>query len=113
MSDEKRISIADIAREAGASTDVAREILNEVPGRQHAKDVQDRVFKAARKLGYDLRKLKIGKRMDVRRETYEEILKCALEHPAWGRTEIVGDLERKLGLVKRVQRKTFPEEFGD
>ena len=106
-------SLNDVAKSCGVGVETVREILNEVPGKNHAKELQDQVFQTARKMGYDFRKLKIGKRMDLRGRVYEEVMKAVLEHPDWGRDEIVRFLEQGLGLVKRVQRKSFPEEFSD
>jgi hypothetical protein len=110
---KQAVSLSDVASATGVSAETVREILGEVPGKSHPKELQDRVFGAARRLGYDLKKLKIGKRMDQRGSVYEEVLKAVEEHPEWGREAIVQFLERGLDVVKRVQRKSFPEEFAE
>jgi hypothetical protein len=112
MADAKAATLNDVAREAGVDVEIAREILGEMPGKNHAKDLQDSVFGTARRLGYDLKKLKIGKRMDQRGSVYDEVLRAVREHPDWGRDEIIQFLERGLDVVKRVQRKSFPDEFS-
>ncbi|MCI0340885.1 MAG: hypothetical protein L0216_06980 [Planctomycetales bacterium] len=106
-------SLHEVAEGAGVDVEIARQILNEIPGQNHPKDLQDRVFGTARKLGYDLKKLKIGKRMDLGRQTLEEVLREIESHPEWGRGEILKRLAQRLDLVKRVQKKAFAEEFPD
>lgn len=110
---KQAVSLTDVASATGVDAEVVREILSEVPGKNHPKDLQDKVFGAARRLGYDLKKLKIGKRMDQRGSVYEEVLKAVQDHPDWSREDIIQFLERGLDVVKRVQRKSFPEEFAD
>ncbi|MHC5019314.1 MAG: helix-turn-helix domain-containing protein [Planctomycetota bacterium] len=114
MSEERsQATLADVAREAGVDESTARQILGEVAGHRHSKELQDKVFSTARKIGYDLKKLKIGKRMDLRGQVYEEVLKNVLSNPDWDRPDIIRFLESGLGLVKRVKHKSFPDEFKD
>ncbi|MCU0723507.1 MAG: hypothetical protein MUC63_07820 [Planctomycetes bacterium] len=101
----------DVAAHLGIDVETVRHILNETPGHSFDRELQDRVFKAARKLGYDLKKLKIGKRMDIRMKAIEDLILQIEKHPAWERREILDALRQSIGLVKRVQKKTFPEEF--
>ncbi len=101
----------DVADHIGMDLEIVRRILNETPGYNPDKAVQDKVFQAARKLGYDLRKLKIGKRMEVRKSTIEDLIQQVEKHPEWGREEILDLLKNSIGLVKRVQKKAFPQEF--
>ena len=114
MADETNsTTLTDVAREAGVDEETAREILSEVTNTKHTKDVQDKVFQTARRIGYDLKKLKIGKRIDQRGRVYEEVLKQVLSNPDWDRAGIIRFLEQGLGLVKRVKNKSFPHEFKD
>jgi hypothetical protein len=107
------ISIERIAQETGVKAALVRDILKEIPGLEVDRDVQDRVFKTARKLGYDFRKLKIGKRMQHRKELLDEVLGKVAANAGWGRPEIVKFLKECRALVDRVHRRVFREEFGD
>lgn len=107
------VSLRAVADEAGLKLDLVRDVLRELPGLACPKDTQDKIFKAARKLGYDLRKLKIGKRMQTRKETLEEVLGRILENTGWDRGEIVKYLRESLTLVERVHKRVFKEEFGE
>ena len=101
----------EVAAYLKVEIEVVRHILNETPGYNYAKELQDKVFGAARQLGYDLKKLKIGKRMDIRAKAIEDMIALVEKHPHWSRTEILNAMRESIGLVKRVQKKTFPEEF--
>lgn len=112
MAAKKRdVTLKQVADEAGMKLDQVRDILREAAAAPKA--TQDKVFNAARKLGYDLRKLKIGKRMQTRKETLEEVLGRIQEHSGWTRGEIVDYLKESLALVDRVHKRVFREEFGD
>ena len=112
MAAKKRdVSLRQVADEVGMKVELVRNILKEAT--TAPKETQDRVFKAARKLGYDLRKLKIGKRMQTRKETLEEVLVRVKKQPAWGRDEILAYLQDSLALMERVHKRVFKEEFGD
>ncbi|HXG63283.1 MAG TPA: hypothetical protein VNO22_18070 [Planctomycetota bacterium] len=111
--DKKRsVTLRQVAQELGLSEDLVRDVLREAPGISVPKADQDRIFKTARRMGYDFRKLKIGKRMQYRKETFEEVLERIQAHPRWGREEIVAYLRECLDLVDRVHRRVFREEFG-
>ena len=84
----------------------------EVAGPTVPRETADKIFRAARKLGYDLRKLKIGKRMQYRKETLEEVLGKIVENEPWSRPEIVKYLKESLALVDRVHKRVFHDEFG-
>ncbi|MHC5037632.1 MAG: hypothetical protein ACYTHM_09985 [Planctomycetota bacterium] len=101
----------EIADYLGMDLETVRHILNETPGLTFDKALLDKVFSAARKLGYDFRKLKIGKRMEVRKTTIEDIIRHVEKHPEWTREEILDHLRTSIGLVKRVQKKAFPQEY--
>jgi hypothetical protein len=105
------ITIKDVADEVGKPLELVRDVLNEAAGAKVPLAVQDRIFSAARALGYDLRKLKIGKRMRVRRDTIIEILDQCKSNSAWNRAEIITYLERNLQMLDRVRRQVFHNEF--
>ncbi len=58
-------------------------------------------------MGYDFKKLKIGKRMDLRKELIEEIVVSIEKHQDWDRNEILNHLRRQAGLMQRVHKKVF------
>lgn len=101
----------EVAAYLGIEVETVRHILNETPGYCYGKELQDKVFGAARQLGYDLKKLKIGKRMEIRVKAIEDMISLVEKHPSWSRGDILKGLRESIGLVKRVQKKTFPEEF--
>lgn len=114
MAEERNsTTLTDVAREAGVDEETARSILSEKTGTRFPKELQDKVFQTARRIGYDLKKLKIGKSMDQRGKIYEEVLKNVLSNADWDRADIIRFLEAGLGLVKRVKHKSFPDEFKD
>ena len=113
MPPKKRdITIRHIAQELGLEPSLVLDVLKEIPGLQVTREVADRIFKTARKLGYDFRKLRIGKRMQHRKETFDEVLEKIGENPGWSRAEIVRYLKESRGLVDRVHKRVFREEFG-
>ena len=109
---KKDITIRQIAQELGLAPGLVLDVLKEVPGVQATRETADRIFKTARKLGYDFRKLKIGKRMQHRKETFDEVLEKIGENPGWGRAEIVKYLKESRALVDRVHKRVFKDEFG-
>ncbi|OHB74438.1 MAG: hypothetical protein A2Z34_05135 [Planctomycetes bacterium RBG_16_59_8] len=109
----KGTDIAAIARETGIERAVVRSVLKEVAGVKVSRTTQDKIFRTARRLGYDFKKLKIGKRMVVVRETMEGLVLHIERHPAWGRDEILHHLRESVSLVNRVQKRAFTEEFDD
>ncbi len=106
-------SLKSIADAVKLDLAVVRDVLREKPGVNVTKKDADRIFAAARKLGYDLKKLKLGKRMQVRRETLDEVLTRIGENPDWTRAQIVKYLRDALGMVERVHKRVFKEEFGE
>ena len=114
MAGKKReTSVRDVADEVGLETELVRNVLKEVPGVQVTRTQADKIFQTARKLGYDFRKLKIGKRMQARRETLEEVLEKIAGNPGWSRGDVVKYLKESLALVERVHKRVFREEFGE
>jgi len=110
---KKSARIEDVAEAAGFEVELVKRVLKEVPGVAVPRESQDRIFKTARRLGYDFRKLRIGKRMQYRKETLDEILEKLAENPGWSRAEIVKYLRESRGLVDRVHKRVFREEFGE
>jgi transcriptional regulator with XRE-family HTH domain len=106
------ITIRQIALETGVDEAVVRDILREKPDLDASRETLDRVYKTARKLGYDFRKLKIGKRMQHRKELLDEILEKLAEKPAWSRADIEKFLKTTRELMDRVHNRVFREEFG-
>ena len=109
---KKEVTLRQLAQELGLSLEMVRNVLKELPG-SVSREVQDRIYKTARRLGYDFRKLKIGKRMQYRKETLDEVLEKVSENSAWGRSEILKYLKESRALVERVHRRVFREEYGD
>lgn len=106
------VTIQQVAQETGLEPSLVVNVLKETAPPGVSKAVQDRIFQTARRLGYDFRKLKIGKRMQYRKEALEEVLRKIAENPGWGRAEIVKYLKETLSLVERVHRRVFREEYG-
>lgn len=106
------VTLADIAKAANLNIDFVRNILTETPGIKTTKETMDLVFKTARKMKYDFRKLKIGKRMNIRKEVIEDIIKHLETHPKWKRKDILEYLKNASKLVERVHKRAFVEEFG-
>lgn len=109
---KRDITIRQIAQELGLEPSLVLEVLKEIPGVPATRETADKIFKTARKLGYDFRKLRIGKRMQHRKETFDEVLEKIAENPGWSRSEIVRWLKESRGLVDRVHKRVFREEFG-
>lgn len=110
---KKDVTIRQLAEVLGLESKFVKDVLREAPGVQVERGEADRIFQTARKLGYDFRKLKIGKRMQYRKETLDEILERIADNPKWGRAEIVKYLKESRGLVDRVHKRVFTEEFGE
>lgn len=106
-------TIQDIAKECGIDIEIVRRILTEDSTLRIKKENQDKIFQTARKMGYDFKKLKLGKRMDNRKETVDEILEKIVVNHEWDRVEIIKYLKSLTGLVDRVHKRAFPDEFGE
>jgi hypothetical protein len=109
---KKEVTLKQLAQEVGLSVDLVRSVLKELPG-SVTREVQDKIYKTARRMGYDFRKLKIGKRMQYRKEMLDEVLEKIGEHPHWSRGEILKYLKESRALVERVHKRVFREEFGE
>ena len=113
MARRKHATIHNLAKELGLDLKMVRDVLREAAPRDTTKDIQDRIFQTARKMGYDFQKLKIGKRIQHHKELLEEVLEQVGENPQWGRPEIVQHLKESLAFVNRVHTRVFRDEFGD
>ena len=109
---KKPVTLRQIANELGMGVETIRAVFKELPGVVLDRAELDRIYRTARKLGYDFRKLKIGKRMQYRKEMLDEVLEKIGEHSSWGRNEILKYLKESRALVDRVHKRVFREEFG-
>lgn len=105
------ITLTDVAKNLNLTVDRVRDILTEKTDIKVTKDDMDKVFQVARKMGYDFKKLKLGKRMNLRKEAIESILSTIEANPKWKRKEIVAYLKKSCEMVERVHKRTFTEEF--
>ena len=106
------VTLREIAATVKMDIEEVRRILSETPGLIVGRDVADKVFGTARKLGYDFRKLKIGKRMSARKEVFDEIQQQIESHPSWSRSDILKYVRGSSEMIDRVHKRTFREEFG-
>ena len=107
------VKLKEIAKVCGIGVDVVRNVLKESGAVRVSREIRDKIFQTARKLGYDFPKLKLGKQLDVRKSTAKEVLTKIESNKGWGRREIVDYLRTVTGMVDRVQKRAFPEEFGE
>jgi len=107
----KKVELKDVAESLKLDMGLVRDALSERPGINITKDEQDRIFQTARKMGYDLKKLKLGKRLNLRQEIIGEILSQIETNAKWKRKEIVEYLKRSAEMVDRVRKRTFIDEF--
>ena len=110
---KKEATLKQIAQALDLGLETVRNVLKEIPSVTVSREVQDKIYKTARKLGYDFRKLKIGKRMQCRKEMLDEVLEKLGEHPNWSRAEILKYLKESRALVDRVHKRVFRENFGE
>lgn len=109
---KKTASLQQVADAIGLSVDTVRSVLRESASVAVERGDQDKIFQTARKLGYDFRKLKIGKRLQNRKETLDEVLEKIGDHQDWSRADIVKYLKESLELLERVHKRVFREEYG-
>jgi len=110
---KKPVSLRQVAQEVGLGVETVRAVFKELPGVLLERPELDKIYRTARKLGYDFRKLKIGKRMQYRKEMLDEVLEKIGEHSEWTRADILKFLKECRALVDRVHKRVFREEFGD
>ncbi len=109
---KKVVTLRQVANEVGLGVEIIRAVFKELPGVVLDRTELDKIYHTARKLGYDFRKLKIGKRMPYRKEMLDEVLEKIGEHSEWSRTDILKFLKECRALVDRVHKRVFREEFG-
>jgi hypothetical protein len=109
---KKPVTLRQVANEVGMGVETIRAVFKELPGVILDRTDLDRIYRTARKLGYDFRKLKIGKRMQYRKEMLDEVLEKIGEHSDWSRSDILKYLKESRALVDRVHKRVFREEFG-
>jgi len=109
---KKPVTLRQIASEVGIGVETIRAVFKELPGVILDRSELDKIYKTARKLGYDFRKLKIGKRMQYRKEMLDEVLEKVGEHGQWDRADILKFLKECRALVDRVHKRVFRDEFG-
>lgn len=108
----KKVTLKDVANTLKLDIDIVRDVLSERPGIEVSKSQQDHIFQAARKMGYDLKKLKLGKRLNLRKDIIHELIAQIEANPKWKRKEIMTYLSRASEMVVRVRKRTFEDEFG-
>ncbi|MEW6027780.1 MAG: hypothetical protein AB1599_10880 [Planctomycetota bacterium] len=65
---EMSVTLKEVAERVKLPVELVRDILTEKHGINATKEQMDLAFKTARNLGYDFKKLKLGKRMNLRKE---------------------------------------------
>ena len=105
------ITLKEVADKVKLPIELVRDILTEKHCVNATREQMDSAFKTARNLGYDFKKLKIGKRMNLRKEILNDIIKQIETNPKWKRQEILAYLSKSCEMVDRVHKKTFAEEF--
>ena len=106
------ITLKEVAAKIKLPLGLVRDILTEKHGINATREQMDLAFKTARNLGYDFKKLKIGKRMNLRKEILSDIINHLEANPKWKRKEIIAYLTKSCEMVDRVHKKTFIEEFS-
>lgn len=106
------VTLKDVVEQIKMPEELVRDILTEKHGIKATKEQMDLVFTTARKMGYDFKKLKIGKRLNVRKEILSDIIKQIESNPKWKRKEIIDYLKKSCEMVERVDKKIFVEEFS-
>lgn len=101
------VTFGDIAKATGRAGPLVRRILREDPHLVIDKEVRDDVFRTARALGYDFQTLRVGKRIDQRQATFQEILRKISDNPSWSRSVIVSYLANAIDMAERVQKRVF------
>jgi hypothetical protein len=104
-------TLKEVAKEVNMPLELVRDILTEKTGIKATREQIDLAFKTARKMNYDFRKLKIGKRMNLRKEILTGIIRQIKSSPKWKRKEILEYLKKSCEMVERVHKKAFEEEF--
>lgn len=101
----RRVTLAEIARAAKVSTETVWKVLWEIKDVKITRNIRERVFQSARRLGYDLPRLKIAKRIVWRKEVMQEIMDQIKHHPEWDREGILRYLSNCIRMVDRVYKR--------
>lgn len=110
---KKAVTITQVARELKLDPSLVLGVICEKSGVEVSREEKDRIFKTARRLGYDFYRLRIGKRIQVRKEALDEAIATIEGQPNWGRAEILKYLKDTGGLHDRIHNRVFTEkEFG-
>jgi len=104
-------TVKEVSQQVKLPVELVREILTEKHGIKATREQMDLVFKTARKMGYDFRKLKLGKRMNQRKEVLNDIIAQIESNPKWTRKHIIEHLKKSREMVERVHKKASDEEF--
>lgn len=107
-----KVTLKAVADALKLDSSFVRDVLSERPGIDVSKEQQDHIFQTARKMGYDLKKLKLGKRLNLRKDIIHELIARIEANPKWKRKEIMAYLSRASEMVERVRKRTFEDEFG-
>jgi len=106
------VTLGEVAQALRMEPSMVRDILTEKHGIQVDKATMDVVFSTARKMGYDFKKLKLGKRMNLREEVLADVIRQIESNPKWKRKEIMEYLKKSCEMIARVHNRTFQEEFS-
>ncbi|MFH1229899.1 MAG: hypothetical protein V1709_00225 [Planctomycetota bacterium] len=107
------VTLKEIVQQVKMPEELVRDILTEKHGIKVTREQMDLIFTTARKMGYDFKKLKIGKRLNLRKDILTDIIKQIESNPKWKRQQIIDYLKKSCEMVERVHKKTFVEEFSD
>jgi hypothetical protein len=106
------VTLGEVAQALRMDVNLVRDILTEKHGIKVDKAAMDTVFGTARKMGYDFKKLKLGKRMNLREEVLTDVITQIENNPKWKRKEIIEYLKKSCEMIARVHNRTFQEEFS-
>lgn len=106
------VTLSELAQTLKMDINLVRDILTEKHSIKVDKNTLDLVFGTARKMGYDFKKLKLGKRMSLREEVIDGLIKQIEANPKWKRKEILEYLKKSCEMIARVHNRAFKEEFS-
>ncbi|MHC4663362.1 MAG: hypothetical protein ACYS8W_17015 [Planctomycetota bacterium] len=106
-------TIKDIAERVGMDEESVRRILLEDPTMSVERDVKDKIYATARKMGYDLTKLRFGKKLADRSDVLRRVIEQVEENTEWGRDEILVHLRYVLDLTKRHHKRSMPTDIAE
>jgi len=106
-------TIKDIAVRVGLDEELVRRILSEDPTLGVERDVKDKVFATAREMGYDLTKLRFGKKLRDRGDIVKLIIEQVESNADWDREEILAHLRYVLDLTSRHHKRSMPTDMTE